>query len=155
MAVPGRKPKPPKLKLLEGNPGKRKINKDEPRPRPIAPTCPPWLEKEAKKEWRRISRELEHVGLLTIVDMAALAGYCQAYARWKSAEKVISEQGLTMEIETQAGGLYTQQRPEVAIALKYLQQVKAFCAEFGLTPSSRGRMSLPGQEEDDFEGLLD
>jgi len=28
------------------------------------------------------------MGLLTGVDMAAFAGYCQAYARWKEAEVV-------------------------------------------------------------------
>ncbi len=31
-------------------------------------------------------KELEAMGLLTRVDMAAFAGYCQAYARWKEAE---------------------------------------------------------------------
>ncbi len=74
---PGTKPKPTALKLLEGNPGKRPLPMNEPKPAPTAPKCPSWLHKDAKKEWKRISTELERLGLLTQVDMAALAGYCE------------------------------------------------------------------------------
>lgn len=90
MAGRGRPPKPTAVKELEGNPGKRPLNKNEPKPKQIAPKCPSWLEPDAKKEWRRLSKELETMGLLTQVDMAAFAGYCQAYARWKEAEEFIS-----------------------------------------------------------------
>lgn len=146
----GRKPKPTHLKVLEGNPGKRPLNKNEPKPKPVAPKCPSWLNKIAKKEWKRIVPELERLGLLTVVDGAALEGYCQAYARWVEAEQFLQKHGTVFR--TPSG--YIQQVPQVAIAQKYLQLVKAFCAEFGLTPSSRGRMQLPGQTEDD-DGILD
>jgi phage terminase small subunit len=39
--------------------------KNEPKPKQIAPKCPSWLEPDAKKEWRRLSKELESMGLLT------------------------------------------------------------------------------------------
>ena len=81
MAVPGRKPRPTHLKILEGNPGKRSLTKNEPKPRPVNPTQPDWLLREAKAEWRRVVPELERMGLLTTVDRAALATYCQAWAR--------------------------------------------------------------------------
>ena len=73
MAGRGRPPKPTAIKELEGNPGKRPLNKNEPKPKAKAPKCPPWLESDAKKEWRRLSKELEAMGLLTQVDMAAFA----------------------------------------------------------------------------------
>lgn len=156
MAITGRKPKPTYLKVLEGNPGKRKINKAEPKPRPVAPKCPSWLNREAKREWRRIAPELERLGLLTIVDGTALAGYCQSYARWREAEEFLEKHGTIFVIKDDEGKpKYMQQVPQVSIAQKSLQAVKSFCAEFGLTPSSRSRMSLPGQEKDDFDGLLD
>ena len=53
--------------------------------------CPKWLEPEAKKEWRRLAKQMEAIGILTEVDMAAFAGYCQAYARWKEAEEFITQ----------------------------------------------------------------
>jgi len=151
MGTPGRKPKPKHLKVLEGNPGKRPLNTKEPKPRPVAPRCPRWLTAEAKREWRRVAPELERLGLLTQIDRLALAGYCQAYARWRQAEEVLEQKGLTF---TTPNG-YIQQRPEVAIAQRNLQAVRAFCGEFGLTPSSRGRISLPDQDDDDLDGLLD
>jgi P27 family predicted phage terminase small subunit len=54
---------------------------------------PKWLEPEAKKEWRRLARQLEQIGVLTEVDQAAFASYCQAYARWKEAEEFITQHG--------------------------------------------------------------
>ena len=74
MAQRGRKPKPTAIKVLEGNPGKRALNEMEPQPEKKAPKCPVWLDKEAKKEWKRISKQLEDLGILTEVDMAAFAG---------------------------------------------------------------------------------
>jgi phage terminase small subunit len=49
------------------------------------------LSAEAKIEWRRVARALHRLGLLTSVDRAALAAYCQAYARWRQAEKALGE----------------------------------------------------------------
>ena len=87
MAIRGRKPTPTAIKMLEGNPGKRPMNGSEPKPLKKAPSCPKWLELEAKREWRRLAKQMESIGILTDVDMAAFAGYCQAYARWKEAEE--------------------------------------------------------------------
>ena len=75
MATRGRKPTPTAIKELEGNPGKRKLNDKEPKPEKKAPSCPKWLEPEAKKEWRRLAKKMELMGVLTEVDMAAFAGY--------------------------------------------------------------------------------
>lgn len=67
----GRKPKPTALKTLEGNPGKRKINKKEPIPGKGIPTCPEWLLPEAKLEWERLAAVMDQMGLLTEVDRTA------------------------------------------------------------------------------------
>ncbi len=91
------------------------------------------------------------MGLLTIIDRAALAGYCQSWARYVEAERTLRRLGLTFV--TESG--YVQQRPEVSIAQKYLQLVRAFCAEFGLTPSSRGRMHIPEREDGEEENPFD
>lgn len=147
MAAIGRPPKPLALKILEGNPGHRPLNRYEPKPRPIAPPCPRWLEPEAKREWKRISRELEALGLLTVIDRAVLAGYCQAWARWRAAEEVLTREGTTF---TTPNG-YRQQRPEVSIAQKSLQLVAKFATEFGLTPSARTRLGVHyvGEKDED------
>lgn len=151
MGIPGRKPKPTHLKVLEGNPGKRPLPRNEPKPQPVPPKRPAWLTGEGRREWEQVVPELSRLGLLTKVDGAALAGYCQSWADYVETTRFLKKHGRTFE--TPNG--YVQQRPEVSIAQKSLQLVKAFCAEFGLTPSSRGRLSLPGEKDDDFDGLLD
>jgi len=78
MATRGRKPKPTALKALEGNPGRRALNENEPKPRGAVSACPDWLEDEAKAEWARMGEILARMGVLTEVDLTACAGYCQA-----------------------------------------------------------------------------
>ena len=136
MAQRGRKPKPTAIKELEGNPGKRELNQNEPKPKENAPKCPAWLDAEAKKEWKRVSKRLEEIGVLTEVDMAAFAGYCEAYSRWKDAEEFISKHGTIFK--TPSG--YWQQVPHVSIAQTYLKIMIKFCEQFGMTPSSRSRI---------------
>ena len=153
MGTRGRKPKPTALKVLEGNPGKRPLNKNEPVPEKKAPKCPSWLEPEAKKEWRRMSKILEVLGILTEIDSSAFCGYCQAYARWKEAEEFLTKHGTIFK--TPSG--YIQQVPQVSIAQTYLKIMKDFCTEFGLTPSARSRIHAAVDKNDavdEMEQLL-
>lgn len=75
------------------------------------------LRTKQKKEWKRMSKQLEQLGILTEIDMAAFAGYCQAYARWKEAEEFITQHGTI--VKTPSG--YWQQVPQVSIAQTYLK----------------------------------
>lgn len=153
MAQRGRKPKPTALKMLEGNPGGRPLNTKEPKPKKKAPRCPSWLEDEAKKEWKRMAKVLEQMGLLTEMDMAAFAGYCQAYARWKEAEEFLTQHGSM--VRTPNG--YLQQVPQVSIAQTNMKIMLKFCEQFGLTPSARSRIvgGENSDEEDEMEKLLE
>lgn len=149
----GRLRKPTALRVLEG--GKPR-NVNEFQPDKTMPTCPDWLLDGAKDEWARVAPQLHRIGLLTSVDRAALAAYCQSYAKWQLAEEVIKEQGLTYEIYGEAGSVRcVQQRPEVGIANQCLKQIKTFCSAFGLEPSSRAKIELPNsQPADDFADKL-
>lgn len=153
MATRGRKPKPTAVKVLEGNPGKRPLNMYEPVPDKITPECPSWLNDEAKAEWDRLADKMVNLGTLTEMDMAAFAGYCQSYARWKEAEEFIEKHGTI--VKTPSG--YWQQVPQVSIAQTNLKVMLKFCSEFGLTPSSRSRMIAGEVQEgsvDEMEFLL-
>ena len=147
MGARGPAPKPTVLRVIEGNPSKRPIDKNEPKPRPGVPTRPAWLLPEAKHEWARVVPELDRIGLLTIVDRAALATYCQAWARYVEAEAELTKYGGILGSKKTS---YIQVSPYSTISRHNAQIVRAFCAEFGLTPSSRGRMSVgkldPGEE---------
>ena len=134
----GRKPKPTALKELQGNPGKRPFTGHEPKPPASLPTCPSHLCAPAKAEWKRLAKSLHNIGVLTQVDRAALAAYCQAYGRWVEAEKHLAETPTLLK--TPAG--YVQASPWLTIANKQLELMHKFMAELGLTPSARTRLAI-------------
>lgn len=147
----GRKPKPSALKISEGNPGKRAINRREPKPDREIPECPVHLDLEARNEWARITPELLRCGLLTLIDRATLASYCQAWSRWADAELNLQRFGAV--IKTAKG--YPIQNPYLGISNTAQDIMRKCSAEFGMTPSSRSRITaveLP-QDEDIMELL--
>jgi P27 family predicted phage terminase small subunit len=147
----GRKPKPTALKLLQGNPGGRPINKYEPKPEPSIPTCPDELCDDAKLEWNRLAPYLLRVGMMTEADRGAFAGYCQAFGRWIDAERMLKIEG---EILTSDKNNLVQ-NPRLWVANRALEQMYKFMSEFGLSPSSRSRLKINPPVEDEMEGYLD
>jgi P27 family predicted phage terminase small subunit len=135
----GRRPKPTRLKVLTGNPGKRPLNHDEPKPEFEIPDCPPELGPVARREWDRLVGELGKLRLLTNLDRAALAAYCCAYALWSEAMEAIQKYG-TM-VKSPSG--YPIQSPYVAIANRQAELMMRIASEFGFTPASRSRISTP------------
>lgn len=141
----GPPPKPTTLKILQGNPGKRKLNKKEPKPKNEIPTCPSHLCPEGKKEWKRMVKELAVLGLITKIDRAALAAYCTCWAKYVEASLGIRETGYLVESKT--GVL--RSNPLVTVQNKAIEQMKALLIEFGMTPASRSRIALNNEDTDD------
>lgn len=146
----GAKPTPTNIKLITGNPGNRPIPKNEPRPHSRKPTPPAHLNADAQEEWARIADELDALGILSGLDRAALAAYCQAYGRWAQAERALakmSNQADGLIIKTQSGNMI--QNPLVGVANKAMSDMMRYAAEFGMTPSARSRVSAGDAEEYD------
>lgn len=139
----GRRPKPTRLKVLTGNPGKRPLNADEPRPEVAVPGCPIELGPIARREWDRMVAQLAPLRILTQLDRAALASYCGAYAMWAEATEAIQKYG-TM-VKSPSG--YPVQSPYVAIANRQTEIMMRIASEFGFTPASRSRISAPAEHE--------
>src|SRR5262245_51337712 len=135
----GRIPKPTQLRVIEGNPGKRPLPANEPKPQTGVPSCPKGLPPEAKKEFHRVSHELTLLGLLTRVDRAALTSYALAWNRLLEAEGHLSVEG---SVITGRGGEAVKS-PWHVIATQSMEAVRRFAQEFGLTPSSRTRLTVP------------
>ena len=155
----GRKPKPAHLRLIEGNPGKRKVNTSiDPSPELHAP--PPFLPQEGQDEWKRVSGELYNLGLLTTVDRTALAAYCHSYAIWKQATDAINQMAardqLTRGLMIKTTNGNAIQNPLIGTANKAASDMVRYAAEFGMTPSARARLSAqpPGSAGSKFHGLI-
>jgi P27 family predicted phage terminase small subunit len=148
----GAKPKPTRLKALEGTLRSDRRNPNEPDTRPAIPRCPGHLGPEAKREWRRLAPQLARLGLLSKIDREALALFCQAWARWVEAEEALKRYGVMVK----SPNGFPMQSPYLAIANKAMEQMRALLAEFGMSPSSRTRVHATPQvdEDDPMERLL-
>jgi P27 family predicted phage terminase small subunit len=146
--VAGRIPKPTKLKRLQGNPGKRKINTREPVFEAELPAAPAHLRGEALCEWQRVCAQLHPLGLLTAVDRNSLAVYCLAYAEWIEADNMVKQQGKVLISDK--GNSYLN--PWVGIRNKAAEQMHKISQQFGMTPASRTRVATPRPDDDDDFG---
>ena len=164
----GRRPKPTRLKILSGNPGKRALNMNEPKPDPEIPECPVELGPVARKEWDRLVVQLGALRLLTQLDRAALAAYCGAYGMWAEATEAIQKYGTMVKsptgypVQSPAMGWrvssrrvksptgYPVQSPYVSIANRQAEIMMRIATEFGFTPASRSRISTPPPQEFDL-----
>ena len=143
----GRKPVPTPLKILRGNPGKRKLNDREPQPSAIQGAAPSRaLDTAGRAEWRRVIPELARLGLLTALDLKAVEGYCIAYQTVRAAQREVNR-GLVRPDGTK--------KPEVQIARDSLALMRQFMTETGLTAVSRARIHTePVPAEDADEAFL-
>lgn len=147
----GRPPKPTAQKILEGNPGKRALNMDEPTPPPSDRTPPAYLDGDALAKWTEMAAELSALGLLTRVDEDQLSFYCVQFGRWKHAEAMVKLKGEI--IKTEGGNLI--QNPFLSVANRALKEMGRIASEFGLTPASRARLHTPTKDtESDLEKSL-
>lgn len=141
----GRKPTPTALKELAGNPGKRALNNQEPKPEVEIPACPQNLKGPARTEWNRVTAELVKLGILAKVDRASLAAYCQAWGDYVKASGKVAKQGEV--IISDKGNLY--QNPWVSIKNSAIDRFVRISSEFGMTPSSRTRIKVEKPTEED------
>lgn len=151
MGIRGPKPQSNVIKLLRGNPGRRTLDlSDGVQPEVSVPDVPAHLSLEARKEWRRITVELEAVGLISCLDRAALAIYCQTWGRLVLAEKALAakqKQAKDSGLD-EADAVFTQTTPTgfqresalFRVVGKLQQDCDRYLASFGMSPSSRSRV---------------
>ncbi|HEY8609747.1 MAG TPA: phage terminase small subunit P27 family [Roseomonas sp.] len=144
----GRKPVPSRIKQLTGNPGKRPLNHEEPKPEVTTPECPVHLAGLAREEWDRLSAELSKLRMLTNLDRAALASYCVAYGVWADAAEKIQKYGAV--VKSPKG--YPMQSPYISIVNRQAEIMMRYASEFGFTPASRSRIKAPAVHQG---GLFD
>lgn len=153
MAITGPKPTPTATKIIQGNPGQRPLNDDTlkvPPSEDIRPTVT--LSPIASREWNRIAPVLHSLGLLTDMDKVLLAGYCEAWSRYQEAQAILTSEGVL--VLGYRGSMV--KNPAIQVAKDALADVIRIATEFGMTPSSRGRMHIPGTPDDnsDLDGIL-
>lgn len=145
----GRPPLPTAVKEANGNPGKRALNHDEPKPQVAIPE-PPQVVKDtpvAIDYWNETAPKLAALKVITEIDAGAFTSLCLAYARAIRAETEALNAPLVFG--TKAGGAVNNNL--IGIAHTAWKHYNRSAAEFGLTPSSRSRLVVKNTDEDDTD----
>ncbi len=141
MGKRGPPPKPTALKLVTGNPGKRALNKREPKAAGAYGAPPEHLEAVGKATWRSLAKTLKEMGVESSSDRKSLELLCSVYEEWREAREAVLQHGMTYERATAQGDYILSVRPEVRIAADAFRRLSRMMLEFGLTPSARSRVS--------------
>jgi P27 family predicted phage terminase small subunit len=149
----GRKPTPPPLKLLNGNPGKRPIEQEPESPLLPADDSPPeWLHPDAQGFYREIVGLVNSMKVGTEADRLGIVALAQSLAEVKIAHEQMNRYGRV--IKDKSGG--ATRNPYAVHAAQFIGFVRQFITEYGLTPCSRARLiaKAEGGEEDPFSKYM-
>lgn len=111
--------------------------------------CPDHLTGEARKEWGRITRELDALGLMATTDRAAVGLYCEQFRQWSEAVGKVAEQGMVVKMPNG----WPAPNPYLAIVTKTTAAMGKLLAEFGCTPRSRSQAKPQAPAEDDEDKI--
>lgn len=145
-----RPPKPTELKLLEGNKGKRALNRNEPDPDYLDNLAPPaWMPEDAQKVWSEVAFKLRKAKVLTVLDVQALEIACVSIANYRRATLKVGENLVELkEKEKESGEAAAPQlvmNPWAIVQAMSYKQAMAALREFGMTPSARSRVLIDPQ----------
>lgn len=155
----GRRPTPTHLKVVTGNPGKRALNKREPKPAREIPSCPAHLSDTGKVAWGRLSVLIDRMGILTEADGAALERLCDCYAEILECRDVIALHGRVYESvkparrEGEESEMLIKANPAVAMLADADRRFKAYLVEFGLTPAARSKVHTKSDDDEKADPL--
>lgn len=143
----GRPPKPAALKRLTGNPGKRRIREEVRVEVPSKVPYPPrFLNTYGRAEWRRVIKLLIKAGLYSELDRTILSIYCSEFGTWRDAQAKVDDTGGKVLV-TDKGYRYVN--PWQSIAERARTASQAALQQFGLSPSSRSKVSSANNSDKD------
>lgn len=148
----GRKPKPTYLRVLEGNPSERPLNKQEPEPTGDLRAPPHWLNDRQKDLWR-YALETAPPGLLRNLDASIFTTWVVACDMHAEAVQKVNQYG---QMVKSPGSQTPMQSPYVSIMNKQAMIMMKSAAEMGFTPSSRSRVKVDTKSKsknNPYEGL--
>ena len=139
-------PLPNRLHVLHGNPGNRKLKKEDSPLLAQAPTMPVFVKRDlfAKREWLRLMPELEKLGLMTEIYRASFAAYCMSYAHFEALSR---EMNNVKPDDPRYFDFVRAARQASTTMAKFLN-------DFGMNPVSRNKVSVTSKklgEVDEYE----
>jgi P27 family predicted phage terminase small subunit len=150
----GRKPTPSRLKALRGNPGKRALPKNEPKPAGELNAPPDWLTPNQQSGWTYALDNAPR-GLLKALDRSVLVAWVIAEDLHRRAAEELERSGALL-VKAPNTGLPIQS-PYLPIINKQAQIMIKAAEQLGFSPAARPRLAegfkaLPGYENTQDDG---
>lgn len=146
---------PTHLRLVKGNPSKRAINKNEPKPPSGVPPIPKHFDKRGKYWFKRMGEELDAVGVMSTLDAKALELLVEAYTEYRHHCEVLDKEGYTYQTGSATGEKIVKAHPAAAMKADAWKRIRAMLSEFGMTPASRSKVEIKAPAgEDPFAEFL-
>lgn len=123
-----------------------KTRAGEPRLPVERPSCPAWLSREAKAEWRRQVKELARMGVLARVDRGQLAVYCEAWGEFVEVCEQLRQTGRLLKAK-KSDVVYTN--PLISIRNRAVERLIRLADRFGFSPAARARVQSEGQQTEE------
>ena len=137
----GRKKLPDELKTLRGTDQPCRMSGDTASTESVVVSLPrSGLKGTAKKVFEVVATELIHKNLLDLVGVDLVVAYAREMGLYHDSMREVDKEGYTLDVETKFGTTKIV-NPKRKIAESALINAKALAAEFGLTPTSRGRVA--------------
>lgn len=106
------------------------------------PSCPSWLDDEAKKMWRLVAGELEAAGAMSRAYLGVLTAYCLAWS------ELVSLTAKIVELEKAEADPKAIWHVRVDRG-KADERLRQSAQQLGLTPASCGRVKVVGSREEE------
>ena len=111
---------------------------------------PRWLDDTARKEFRRLAKELILLDIITNIDVGGLAIACDVYSKYIIASAAITKTTIDAEITKSSNDAMVRRHPLGAVE-KYATIYRQYCIEYGLTPAARIKLSAQYNPVDESE----
>ncbi|HAX9891259.1 TPA: phage terminase small subunit P27 family [Escherichia coli] len=149
---------PTHLRLVRGNPSKRPINNNEPQPPKGVPPVPKHFDKQGKYWFKRMAEELDAIGVISQLDARALELLVEAYTEYRHHCETLDREGYTYAVysddDADEGKVreirMIKPHPAAMMKADAWKRLRAMLAEFGMTPSSRSKVSKDKPDDDDL-----
>lgn len=111
------------------------------------PTCPKCLKGEARREWRRIVKQLLAAGILQMPDRALLSAWCEA---WADFCKCVEDLAVTGSLISTPNGV--AKNPLISVKNAAVERMVKLAGQFGFSPAARSRIKSSESKTDEPAG---
>ena len=145
----GRRPQPTALTVLRGNPSRKKLNENEPRPPAGEVEKPAGLSASGGAVWDELAPVCLAMRTLTRADERAFATMCELQATFQQAAAAKDGRSLFQLVQPD------EAEPQMVVMVDAILRLERETAAalrpyyelFGLTPAARARISVPAEKK--------